>query len=396
MLYIKNDTIVSSALKEAFSDSIYPEKATSGIGYFDATTALNESAFANQIAMFEAYHSFVDLETEVIEAYSAAEGNEALLEGYLRPLKENFLEKAFTTVKNFLMKIVNAVWKGIKAVAKFFVGIFNTIKNKVKSLIKKKEEAKEGDKKEEAKQAAPGISAQQAAPAAKAAEAPKADAKSEAPKAAEKAAPAAEKTEKILPFGTLLSTLYGLRAFVYDMTEKLTDHMVQRGFYVKKCTFKPSDLPKELNINGLLGFDDHTGQIKSKGPSEMANIIKDHYSDKMQTVTLGTCKEFVKFVENQSDAVKKLFDDCTERLNKVKMFLNKVEFGKDETANKRAETVYLHPSTEDEDVKAHNDIMKYNIGYFNSVVNAINNFSYATMKLWDESAKIVTDFASAK
>ena len=75
MLYIKNDTIVSSALKEAFNDSIYPEKETGNISYLDAATVVHEAAFENQMAMFEAYHSFIDVETEVIEAYKNADGN---------------------------------------------------------------------------------------------------------------------------------------------------------------------------------------------------------------------------------------------------------------------------------------------------------------------------------
>lgn len=146
MLYIKANSVVSSALESAFTSSVSATvEDTHDYSYLDAVQACHEAALETQMAMYDMVHFDVEMSTKSVEAYTEAGGNTELLESYMRPVYEGFLANAWEKIKKIVKAIINAVIKAFKSVWSFLKGLYNTAKNKIQAWLKKKDDEQKKD-----------------------------------------------------------------------------------------------------------------------------------------------------------------------------------------------------------------------------------------------------------
>ena len=268
MLYIKANSVVSSALESAFTSSVSATvEDTHDYSYLDAVQACHESALEAQMAMYDMVHFDVEMSTKSVEAYTEAGGNTELLESYMRPVYEGFLANAWNKIKEFVKKIIAAVIKAFKSVWSFLKGLYNKAKTKLQEWFKKKE-----NEEKKADNASPAAAAPSSEPASSSDNA--------------STAPTEEKVFKPFFIEAFAKKLLSYANIIKD------NFSTSLGGFAKdkKSPIRFSNAFPEYLAEDIISVNDQTGEFKCKdAKSVVSSLNNDTNTTKL---TKGTIKEY--------------------------------------------------------------------------------------------------------
>ena len=409
MLYIKPNNLVSSILEQTFADSVVTESVkASNVPYLDTVQMVNDACMEAQTACFDLNHDMYMLESQVLDAYVAADGNDALMEGYLRPVQEGFVKEVYDKVAKFFSKIFDALSNAFSSAWKFILRIVHSVKTKIDTWLKKHKDDKAEGKAEEkkavqmpAKQAA---ATPAAAPAAAAKSEPAAPAAAPAKGAVKPAAittpnPQMAKVIKMFPIDNLVSLVNKLfndmKDFLdVDINNKIGTRMIA-NIIEQKISFSQSDIDQSpvLDIEGLVKFDAASGNLKLAKDVETA--LWQKYNDKIEELNKFTINHWKTVLDVHEKTLNERANKIIDWFKQLKNLVNNATKGAE--YKKRVDTynqvgTINDGETESEEVKQFNANIKYNTNYINSTFKVVNSCMTAILKIWGTESKKVIDF----
>ena len=334
MLYIKANSVVSSALESAFTSSVSATvEDTHDYSYLDAVQACHESALEAQMAMYDMVHFDVEMSTKSVEAYTEAGGNTELLESYMRPVYEGFFESLWNSVKSFFQKIYKAIVSAFKSTWNFLKGLYNKAKTKLQEWFKKKEA---DEKKAESGSSSTTTAAASSTSSSDTAASTSAPAStSSAPAASSSSgsgpAPAAAASNKVVKpsvinrFADAAVTLANSFLDKFKASVSIMHHK-QRPLELYMM------LPQFYRANDFITSPEDSPEIKCKEASEMIKIIKSSEAN-MYEITEATLADYLdqyskaKEIDKLGETISRLekageeyktFADVTEKFNEPK------------------------------------------------------------------------------
>ena len=384
MLYIKANSVVSSALESAFTSSVSATvEDTHDYSYLDAIQACHESALEAQMAMYDMVHFDVEMSTKSVEAYTEAGGNTELLESYMRPVYEGFFAEMWGKIKNFFKKIVDAVIKALSSAWNFLKGLYQKAKTKIQEWFKKKDNAE--------KKAEGGSST--AAAASSDAAASSAPSSTSSEPAAASSAPV---SNKVVKPGIMNTAAKSLVSFAKEFEDSFGESM--KGFAAnKKNPLAYSHKFPAILADDEVTVDEKTGEFKCKDAKSIAARIRSAETNVIEITDGVVSKYFDEY--SKAEAIQGLAAAINSLRKKSKEYEQKSE-----EMSRRGEVTKVtaqtnKPGGEPEFLEGKSDrqdTINYNTKFYTSYAKVIITVAQMVQTLAAEACAAVLRFITNK